>query len=600
MTESQFIKGNIDDWKELEKVLKTSNADPDKVQALFVKVSGDLSYARTYFPRRVVQKYLNALLNQVFDSIRLRQKYKWGARIVYFYKHTLPREVIKNRNAFLIAFVVFFASVFIGIFSGFENEDFLREAVGDAYVTEREHDIEQDDPMALYKDANKTGMFLQITINNIKVAFFAFVLGLFAAVGTIFLLIKNGIMLGAFQVFYYQKGLFLTSFLTLWIHGTIEIASIIVAGAAGIILGRGLLFPSTYSRNVSLKSSAVQALIVLLSTVPLFVMAGFLEGFVTRHTELPTFVKAGIILLSLVFILMIYVFYPLKYYRSGQYREDVAYLSNDVDEDEDNIHSVIGKATLDLRKKMGAFFLELVLPALIVFGGIVYLVFTAYIGRIESWGITSFFDGNYLFTPFIFVVLVVFLMLFFTNMSLIFHSEDHTWRMTFRKLIKFPLPVFLLSVALILSLYFLPKWWILGGMLVFPFAGFVQTLKQIAEEDKFSIASFVGHIKKSYVHWLGFQGKTIIIIFIFFLANLLVESSIGYLLKEFLSWHDLFDNFEVQMTYYSLMFNFMITTIIGAFGYFLFLHQYVYTENMDYAYDLKKRLKGFGQSEKMP
>ena len=75
-----------------------------------------------------------------------------------------------------------------------------------------EENIEKGDPMAVYKDERKLGMFFGITTNNIRVSFLAFVLGFFGSVGTIIVLLQNGIMLGSFQYFFYSKGLFWTSF----------------------------------------------------------------------------------------------------------------------------------------------------------------------------------------------------------------------------------------------------------------------------------------------------------------------------------------------------------------------------------------------------
>ena len=71
-------------------------------------------------------------------------------------------------------------------------------------------------------------MFLGITINNIRVSLMAFVLGIFLGIGTLFLIMRNAIMLGAFQYFFYDKGVLWESVRTIWIHGTIEISVIII------------------------------------------------------------------------------------------------------------------------------------------------------------------------------------------------------------------------------------------------------------------------------------------------------------------------------------------------------------------------------------
>jgi uncharacterized membrane protein SpoIIM required for sporulation len=94
------------------------------------------------------------------------------------------------------------------------------------------------------------------------------------------------------------------------LHGTIEISAIIVAGAAGIAIGNGWLFPGTYSRLYSFRRGAKRGLKIVMGTVPLFCVAGFIEGFMTRHTEWPDAVRLSIILLSAAFIIYYYVVLP--------------------------------------------------------------------------------------------------------------------------------------------------------------------------------------------------------------------------------------------------------------------------------------------------
>ena len=83
-----------------------------------------------------------------------------------------------------------------------------------------------------------------------------------------------------------------------------------MAGAAGLALGNGWLFPGTYSRLESFRRSAKKGVKIVIGTVPVFVMAGFIEGFVTRHTELPDLLRLGFILLSLSFIIFYYIYLP--------------------------------------------------------------------------------------------------------------------------------------------------------------------------------------------------------------------------------------------------------------------------------------------------
>jgi len=122
-------------------------------------------------------------------------------------------------------------------------------------------------------------------------------------------------MLGSFQYFFYDKGLLWESVRTIWIHGTIEISVIIVAGCAGLVVGKGLLFPRTYTRLQSFINGVKEGLKIVISTVPFFIVAGFLEGFVTRQTQMPDWLAISIILISLALIVYYYIIYPIQLHK---------------------------------------------------------------------------------------------------------------------------------------------------------------------------------------------------------------------------------------------------------------------------------------------
>ena len=92
-------------------------------------------------------------------------------------------------------------------------------------------------------------------------------------------MLSNGIMVGAFQYFFYDQGLLRESFLTIWTHGTLEIAAIIIAGAAGMTMGKGLIFPGTLSRLQAFQISARRGLKIMIGIAPIIILAGFIEGY---------------------------------------------------------------------------------------------------------------------------------------------------------------------------------------------------------------------------------------------------------------------------------------------------------------------------------
>lgn len=128
-------------------------------------------------------------------------------------------------------------------------------------------------------------------------------------------------MLGSFEYYFFSKGLGLESVLVIWIHGTLEISAIIIAGAAGLVLGHGLLFPKTYSRAKAFILSAKDGTKIAAGIIPIILLAAFLEGFVTRHTEMPIWLSAGIVILSLCFMIWYVIIYPFKLNQRNQPHE---------------------------------------------------------------------------------------------------------------------------------------------------------------------------------------------------------------------------------------------------------------------------------------
>ncbi|MCB0553221.1 MAG: stage II sporulation protein M, partial [Phaeodactylibacter sp.] len=246
MRETSFIEQNKEKWREFEQIMDIPRKDPDKLNDLFVQITDDLSYSRTFYPNRSVRVYLNGLAQRIFFSIYKNRRSR-ANRLFTFWADELPQLIYEARGEFRMAFLIFLLACLIGGVSSAMDEQFANVILGDAYVDMTLENIESGDPMAVYKQKGAFGMSLGIAMNNLFVAFLTFVMGAFFTLGSIAILIRNGIMLGAFQWFFIERGLFWDSFLTIWIHGTLEISAIIIAGAAGLTLGKGLVFPGTYS-----------------------------------------------------------------------------------------------------------------------------------------------------------------------------------------------------------------------------------------------------------------------------------------------------------------------------------------------------------------
>lgn len=312
MKEVTFIRRNIEKWKQTEKVVEQARKlNPDRLADAYTDLTADLAFAQTHFPQSRITIYLNNLASALHNVIYRNKREKWS-RIVTFWTREVPHTMYDARRELLVSFLIFAVSTLIGVVSALNDENFVRIILGNGYVDMTLNNIANGEPMAVYNGSEEVSMFLQITLNNVRVSFVCFVLGLFTSFGTGYALFFNGVMVGSFQTFFIQQGLWAESMLAIWLHGTLEIWAIIVAGAAGLALGNGWLFPGTYTRAESFTRGAKRGLKIVIGTVPVFILAGFIEGFLTRHTDLPIAVRLGVILLSLAFILYYYIYLPHK------------------------------------------------------------------------------------------------------------------------------------------------------------------------------------------------------------------------------------------------------------------------------------------------
>lgn len=308
MREGLFIKKNIDKWKQYQYEPST---DPDEMAGQFTELVNDLGYSKTFYPHSKVTLYLNSLASRIYLGI-YRNKKEEASRILRFWKTELPLVVRKYHREILYSFLIFILFAIIAAFSAAHDETFVRGILGDRYVEMTEENIAKGDPFGVYKDGDQLGMFMAIAVNNIRVSFVVFVAGFLLSLGTVWQLFQNGMMVGAFQYYFFSKGLGWKSILVIWLHGTLEISSIIIAGAAGLVLGNSILFPGTHQRLYSLKRGGKDGMKLMIGLVPIFITAAFVEGFITRYSNMPVWISISILSASLLFIIWYFIIYPIR------------------------------------------------------------------------------------------------------------------------------------------------------------------------------------------------------------------------------------------------------------------------------------------------
>jgi uncharacterized membrane protein SpoIIM required for sporulation len=246
MREAQFLKQNAVKWKQYEQELHQAGP-ADALADHFIELTDDLAYSRTFYPNSQTTRYLNGLTLYFHQRIYTNKKETPG-RLLSFWQFELPYLFRQYRIQLYYAFLFFFAFALIGALSARFDDSFLRLILGDEYVNRTDEFIRKGDPFGVYSSGDQLPMFFAIALNNIFVSFQIFVTGIFFSIGSIYQLLRNGIMVGAFIEFFFSKGMGLRAILAVFIHGTIELSVIVIAGCAGLILGNSLLFPKTYKR----------------------------------------------------------------------------------------------------------------------------------------------------------------------------------------------------------------------------------------------------------------------------------------------------------------------------------------------------------------
>ena len=279
----------------------------------YQQLTADLSYAQTNYPDSRITVFLNDLA--LAYHVRLyRRRPSTSARFLNFWKQEIPLALYQSRRDLLISVCVFVVGILIGIVSQLGDTDFCRIILGDEYVNMTLDNIRRGTPMAVYDGGGQSEMFLSITFNNILVALRCFAYGVLTLFGTGYMLLYNAVMLGSFTTFFAQHDLLWESSLAVWLHGTLEISAIVVAGGGGVALGTGWLFPGTLGRMEAFKQGAYRGLKVVCATLPMFVVAGFIEGFFTRMTWWPDALRLATIIVSAIIVVLYIIVYPRKVY----------------------------------------------------------------------------------------------------------------------------------------------------------------------------------------------------------------------------------------------------------------------------------------------
>lgn len=550
MKETSFIEQNKKKWNRFEQLYESKSNDPEELSDLYMDITDDLSYAQTFYRRRTVRVYLNQLAQKVYTGVH-KQKGESFKKFLTVWHTSLPLEIYRSRKNLLFALAAFLVYTLIGVVTTHIDPDFPRLVMGDHYVDMTLQNIQNGNPLAVYEDSDQLSMFIRITTNNLQVAFLTFFVGFFFTLGTHLLMFYNGVMLGAFQYFFHTKGLLITSFLGIWIHGAFEISAIVLAAGAGITAGNGLLFPRSYTRLQSLQLSTKRGLKIMLSLVPFIIAAGFLESYVTANYQvLPNWSKWTLIMLSFAIILFFYVFYPIYVARKHPELVDQEQVGNFNQRGRIDFEKIrtIGEVISDSFKLYRLQFKKFTtINLLLVFPLIALVVIMQDVNHYSElqkqfwydWASQLEFMIGYGFQNLQdWIVLgswtIIFTLIFASVLwSVRTTYEAFSWKSFFEFLGKRGLGIWVANSFLMLCVLFLP-WYLLLPAMFFPIPFFFLNAASAGLDDE----SFGTRFKRGFKYSKQHYWKTVVLLLILLLLVTLIMQPIAFVFSIHDGWRD--------------------------------------------------------------
>jgi len=255
---------------------------------LYRQAAADLSAARADRSSRTIELYLNKLVARAHNFVYSGNRVSLGG-LWRFFAHGYPRLLRRLSGYVWLATAITLLAAALGVFITLVRPGFGAAFLGAEKMEGiRQHHLWMDSVLAVKPQASS-----QIMTNNIMVCFLTFASGIVIGVGTIFMLFNNGLMIGTIATVcaHYHLSLSLWSFIAA--HGALELPSIMLAGAAGLRLGAGILFPGLLRRRDALAQAGLEAVQLVSGTIPLLTIAGTLEAFLSP-THAPAALKFAV------------------------------------------------------------------------------------------------------------------------------------------------------------------------------------------------------------------------------------------------------------------------------------------------------------------
>jgi len=303
MISNRWIELRKENWSRLESLVQVvesgslkslSPADLRDFGLLYRQAAADLSAVRYDAASRTLEAYLNRLVSRAHNYVYSGGRLGFSS-IRIFFTTTYPRLFRRLFSYTAVATAIFLAGALLGTLLTLARPQFMHAMLGPSMVDKIEHHQMWTDSILSAKPQASSA----IMTNNIGVCFMTFASGIFAGLGSIFLMFNNGMLIGVITTACTQNHMALNIWSFVAAHGALELPSIFIAGGAGLRLASGLLFPGMLRRRDALALAGNESIRLLAGTIPLLTIAGLLEAFLSP-THAPTLLKfaVGAVLLT--------------------------------------------------------------------------------------------------------------------------------------------------------------------------------------------------------------------------------------------------------------------------------------------------------------
>lgn len=299
MSSDRFISQRKNAWQRLEELLQSLDRtslrrlhreEVRELGRIYRRTSSDLAIARAESRDPRLVNYLNSLVIRAHGRIYRAEASDGWRRLRDFFARDFPRTFRRTWRYTALAFLVFLVFLVAGFLLTWRDADFS-EAAGIPYAF-RDQVNSGTRWWESLNQANQIGGAAIMT-NNIQVMFNAFALGALLGVGTLFIMALNGLSIGAVLALTYRAGFGNELVAFMAGHGVIELTCIFIAGGAGLLVGNAILAPGDLSRLDALRLRGREAVHLIIGCVPLLVIAGIIEGFISPAPIAPAF-KYGV------------------------------------------------------------------------------------------------------------------------------------------------------------------------------------------------------------------------------------------------------------------------------------------------------------------